>query len=384
MSRYTLDKSSWGGAEKLDALLENIRSRRMEFERQKYISNDIIEQFKEIGVYRAFVPKAFGGDERSPLDFLLLIEEISKANGSAGWVASFGMNPTYLGALPLETLKKVWGDTADLVFAGGVFPPQPAKFENGKYTVNGKWSFGSGCMGASLIGVGIKPEGEGNPLPRMAVMPREQVEIDESSWDVHGMRSTGSFDLIVNDVKVDEEWTFVRGSQPTLQTDFFKYPSLTLAAQVLAVTGLGIARHALDVVVNSAKGRKSVTGAPNLGERSYAQIEIAKAEAKLQSIRGFFYETTEAMWNSILQGNAPSKEQINMTRLATSNVAHESAAVTQSAYRLNGMTGIYNDHPLSTCFRDANLVTQHAFMGEVTFQNAGAMMFGHEPLPGYI
>jgi len=382
MSRYQIDKSAWGGKDKVDALLQEIRDRRMEFEEQKYISADIINTFKEVGVYRAFVPKQFGGDEQSPLEFLLLVEAIAAASGSAGWVASFGMNPAYLAALPMESIEKVWQDSPDVVFAGGIFPPQPAKLEAGKYNVSGRWSFGSGCMGASLIGVGIKDEN--SPLPRMAVLPKEQVFIDQDSWDVHGMRGTGSFDLVVDNVQVAPEWTFVRGSKPNLDTDFFRYPALTFAAQVLAVNGLGIAREALDIVINSAKGRKSVTGAPNLGERAYVQVAIAKAEAKLQSIRSFFYESTQALWECIQRGEEPSRELISQVRLATSNVAHEAADVTQTAYRLAGMTGIYNHHPLSTCFKDANLVTQHAFMGEITFQNAGAILFGHDPLPGYL
>jgi len=41
--------------------------------------------------------------------------------------------------------------------------------------------------------------------------------------------------------------------------------------------------------------------------------------------------------------------------------------------------------PLDTAqVRDAQMITQHAFMGDITYQNAGAMLFGHKPLPGYL
>ena len=50
-------------------------------------------------------PTRFGGDQCSPIEFCQMIEEISAADGSAGWVASFGMSPVYLAALPLDTLK---------------------------------------------------------------------------------------------------------------------------------------------------------------------------------------------------------------------------------------------------------------------------------------
>lgn len=382
MSGMNIDKSRWGGEAVFDSLLRDIRARREEFEAQRFISQDIVERFKEIGIYRAFAPTKFGGDSKTPTEFLQAIEALSAADGSAGWVASFGMNPAYLAALPLATLEGVWGETPNVVFAGGIFPPQPVNRVEGGFNVSGRWQFASGCMGASLIGVGILPDEKGG-LPRMAVLPRDKVRI-EKTWNVHGMVATGSFDLVVEDVVVPEEWTFVRGSAPTLDAPFFSYPSLAFAAQVLSVTNLGIAREALDVVLAMSSGRKSVTGAPLLGDRAYVQIEIAKAEAKLRSSRAFFYESTNDAWAAITAGGKPSPHQVSMIRLATTNLTRECAEVTQTAYQLCGMTGTYLNHPLSRCFRDSQMATQHAFMGEITYQNAGAMMFGHDPLPGYL
>jgi len=382
MSSYVLDKAAWGGAAEFDSLLAEIRERRQEFEDQKYISQDIIERFKKVGVYRALVPERFGGDAKSPLEFLQMVEAISAADGSAGWVASFGMYPIYLASLPPETIEKVWKETPDVVFAGGIFPPQPAKRVDGGFQVKGRWQFGSGSMGATVCGVGIMPD-DGESLPRMAVMPREKVNI-EHTWDVIGMVGTGSHDLVVDNVVVPEEWTFTRGGKPNLDDPFFRYPSLAFAAQVLSVTTLGMAREAIDVVRKTASGRKSVTGAPNLGEREYVQIEIAKAEAKLQSSRAFFYSATEDAWQTILNGDKPTPDQISMIRLAATNLTHECAEAIRICYQVSGMTSAYNDHPLSRILRDSNMATQHAFMGAITYKNAGAMLFDHKPLPGYL
>jgi hypothetical protein len=61
----------------------------------------------------------------------------------------------------------------------------------------------------------------------------------------------------------------------SLDTPLYRYPTLSFAAQVLTVVGLGIGRAAIDEVLGMAAGRASVTGAPNLGERIYVQLEIA-------------------------------------------------------------------------------------------------------------
>jgi alkylation response protein AidB-like acyl-CoA dehydrogenase len=382
MSKNMIDKSKWGGEAKFDALLADIRARRQSFEEQRFLPQDIVDRFKEIGIYRSFVPEEFGGDNKTPAEFLQAIEAISAADGSSGWVASFGMNPAYLAALPMDTIKQVWKDSPDVVFAGGIFPPQPAVRVDGGFKVSGRWQFGSGCMGASVLGVGILPD-EGGALPRMAVLTPDQVKI-EKTWNVHGMVATGSFDLVVEDVVVPEEWTFIRGGKPTLDSPFFRYPSLSFAAQVLSVTSLGVAREALDIILEMSAGRVSVTGAPKIGDRHYAQIEVAKAEAKIRSSRAFFYEATDDVWEAVEAGGRPTPHQVNILRLATTNLTRECAQATQTAYNLAGMTSTYYDHPLSRCFRDSQMATQHAFMGEITYQNVGAMLFGHDPLPGYL
>lgn len=360
------------------------RARSEEFDQQKYISQDVIEQFRKLGVYRALVPKRFGGDERSPAEFCQMVEDISIADGSAGWVASFGMSPVYLAALPLETIKKVYADSPDVVFAGGIFPPQPASFVEGGLEVNGRWKFSSGCMGASLIGVGISPKnGEMLGLPRLAVMPRKQVRIEET-WNVVGLVGTGSHDVVVEGVVVPEEWTFVRGGPSNLDEPLFRYPSLSFATQVLSVVGLGVARAALDELSGMASGRISVTGAPSLSDRPLAQVEMAKAEASLRAARSWFYQAIDDAWSSVLAGDPVSVEQTNMLRLSSTHATRVAADVARTAQMLSGMSGVYRTSPLSRFVNDTQVITQHAFMGDMTYQNAGAIFFGNKPLPGYL
>ena len=382
MGRYELDKKDWGGADFFDKLLAEIRVRADEFGRQHYVSEDIVQQFKQMGIYRAFVPRAYGGDEKSPIDFLLAIEAISQADGSAGWVASFGCTHSYLAGLPMNVLEDIWKNPDD-VFAGAMFPLHSAPVTDKGYTLNGRWKWGSGCMGADRVGVGIKPEKEGS-LPLMAVIDRKDAEIDMQSWDVHGMAGSGSFDLILKDVEVAFDHCFIRGGKLTPEGPFFNYPTISIATQVLAVTTLGVARAAMNILLDSAATRKSPTGAPGIGDRSYVQIEVARAEARIQSSRLFFYDSIENAWEILTRGDKLDPQTISMMRLSATNLTRECAAAVKTIYQLSGMEAAYHENSLSRCFRDAHMPTQHAFMGEITYQNAGAMMFGNDPLPGYL
>lgn len=371
-----------GSAEEFGALLNDIRARREEFHEQGYITQDIIEGFQSAGIYRAFVPKQFSGTELTPMEFLRLIEVISSADGSAGWVASFGFCTKYLSSLPADTLAEVYADSPDVVFAGAVFPPQLAEKVDGGYRVKGRWGFGSGSLGASLIGVGIKIEGEGGGLPRMAVMPRSKITIEEN-WDVMGMLATGSHDLVVDDVIVPEHYTLIRGAAPSIDTPAYRYPSMGMAAQVLAVVGLGVSREAIDEVVRLATRKNSITGAPSMSDRPNFQMAYSQMEANLGSARAWFYEVTEMAWNKIVAGDELSQKEQAMIRIASTNAARVGADVTRRAFEMSGTTGIFNNHPLSRHVQDAMVVAQHAFMNDGTWQSGGSVLLGNGAPPGY-
>jgi len=371
--------------ETLDQLLADIRTRHAEFTQLRHVPRDIIDRLKRQGVYRAATPACFGGSGMSPAGFLALVERISEADGSVGWVASFGSASVYLAALPKATQARMYKDSPDLVFAGGLFPIQPATAVDGGWLVNGTWKFASGCRGADLLGVGIGTGTPGQPgaKPRTAVLSPSKVEIVDN-WDVMGLCGTGSHDLKVTSQFVDDDWTFIRGGEPTIDEALYRYPTIAYAAQVLAVVNLGIARAAIDEITNMAGGRVAITGAPKLADRSYVRIEVAKAEARLRAARGFFYDITEEVWNSILAGNAVTPEQVANLRLAAVDAARAGDWVVQQMYGLAGTTAIYNSHPLQRYLRDAAVVRQHAFLGEGIYDGAGAVALGVPPMPGFL
>ncbi|MCD2172190.1 acyl-CoA dehydrogenase family protein [Rhizobium sp. C4] len=366
----------------LDALKGEIRARSEEFQALRHIPKDIVRQFQTIGVYRAFVPKRFGGDELAPQDFCRLIEEISTADASAGWVASFGVSATYLAALPKETYAAIYGADPNTVFAGAMFPPQPARRVEGGLEVSGRWPWGSGVMGADIVGAGIKIEGENSPLPRTAVLPRAKATVAET-WDTVGLRATGSHDIVVDKAIVPEEWTFIRGGTPQQDDLIFRYPAMALAAQVLAVVALGTARSALDWVHTNALARASVTGAPSPAARAYIQIDFAKAEGLLMGARSAFYDAIEEGWRQMQVNGEVDRPTLVRLRHTASKAAQDGAEAARLAFVMGGSEAMATGHPLGRKMIDAACVAQHAFINSGSWQAAGAALFGQQTPPGY-
>lgn len=364
-----------------DDILTGIRDRAMEFQKLRYIPQDVVDDFKSLGIYRAFVPERFGGAETSPADFCRLIEDIAAADASTGWVASFGVSSVYLSSLPVETYSDIYGQNPDTVFAGAMFPPQPAKSVSGGYEVRGQWPWCSGIMGADLAGVGIKVEDKDMELPLIAIMPKDSVEVVDT-WNTVGLAATGSHDIKADGVVVAPEWTFVRGGKPTMDDRVFRYPSMALASQVLAVVALGAARAALTFLHGTAS-RQSVTGAPRPAARPYLQTEYAKARGIYLSAAGLFYDTIENAYEELAHNVAVSRDTHIHLRMVASKAARDGAEAARMAFALGGSTAIETGHPLIRNMIDAASVAQHAFLSEGTWMAAGAAMFDEPTMPGY-
>lgn len=360
----------------MDALIDEITARRDEFDQLQHVPRDVVGSMKRAGIFRCGTPRRFGGEALAPAAFLAMVERVSVADGSAGWVAAFGSANTYLAALPLETQRKIYASGPDQVYAGGLYPLQEARAVEGGWQISGRWHFASGCKGADWIGVGIKDPGvqaDGSPKPAlMAVMPAAEVDIIDN-WNVVGMQGTGSHDTRLNDKFVAHEWTCARGAAGLIDEPLYRYPALAYQAEVHAAVNIGLARAALDIVTDMAGGAKIMPGALRLADRAYYKIKLGLSEAKWRSARMFFYDACEQAWEKIVAGQSIDEETDMMLKLSATYAARVSMEVVNDAYQAAGMAAIQRTHRLQRIVRDAMVVTQHAALSELNYESAGAL-----------
>ncbi|CAB3721683.1 acyl-CoA dehydrogenase family protein [Paraburkholderia sp. SIMBA_055] len=371
----------------LDALIDEVELRRDEFDALSHVPRDMVAKMKRAGIFRASTPKRFGGDALPPPRFLEMLERIAIADGSTAWVAAFGSANTYLASLPVETQAEIYASGPDQVFAGGLYPLQKAERLEGGYRVSGQWRFASGCKGADWIGVGIggAPAGADDKnagKPFTAVFPASEVEIVEN-WNVVGMQGTGSHDLRLKDKYVDERWTFVRGGVALIDEPLYRYPAVSYQAQVHAAVNVGLARAALDLLAGMSGVTKTTTGAPRLADRAYYRSGLAQAEAQWRSARAFFLDAAEASWRTVLAGDPVLPAEANLLRLSATHAAHTCADIVMQAYKMAGVGAIYRESRMQRLVRDSIVVTQHAFLGEGTYDASGAVFVGIPPVTPY-
>lgn len=355
--------------------LQVLHERRDEFNAQGHVPRDYIALLKKAGLFGVAVPEQFGGEPRPPAEFMKQVEQISAVDPATGWVASFGSAPVYFASLPVETQRKIYAESTDIVFAAGMFPMFEAERVEGGYICSGEWQFASGCKGADLLGMGLRGGEETNGKPLTALVDPAKVEIVDN-WDVAGMKATGSHNVRADRVFVPDEMTFIRGGQPTIDEPVNRYPVIAYAAQVLAVVGLGAARGALDYVTEVGSVNASITGGPAKGNRPNYKSGLARAEADLRSARAFFYETTEEVWAKAVANEEITDRDKALLRMAAAQAAHVSRDVVLAAFNLAGTGAIFEGHPLQRFLQDGLVPAQHAMLQEHIFEASGALLLG--------
>ncbi|MBZ6083655.1 flavin-dependent monooxygenase [Streptomyces olivaceus] len=365
-----------------DAVLAELAERRAEFHAQGYVPRDFIEKFIPLGIYRHATPLEFGGEAIPPPEFLRMIERIGRVDGSTAWVVGFASANTYLGALPLDTQAEIYRKGPDVVTAGGLYPMQRAERTETGFRVSGRWKFASGCMAADYISVGLLDESAGGK-PRAALLPADKVTIIQD-WDVSGMRASGSFDTVVEDLEIPLEWTFVRGGAPLIDEPLFRYPLIGYQAQCHAAIGLGVAQGALDHAQHAGSYR-GITGAPPVGERAYYRMEFAKAYVALQAARSYFLDVAEEVWETVIAGVEVTPDQKARIRLSAVNISDTSSRIVHDLSKISGAAIINNSHPLHLIRMDAQVPQLHASLSQHMYDDAGAVLLGLQPTtPGFL
>lgn len=366
------------------ALAAGIRDRVAHIERHRRLPTELVHAMADAGLFRLCVPRVFGGLEVDATALVEVIEEIAKADGSAGWCVMIGATSGLVSAyLPDAIAGEVYGPPHTIT--GGVFAPHgKAAVVDGGYRVTGRWPFGSGCehcawlMGGSVVVDDNSPRllANGQPDSRMMLFPAAEVQIIDT-WSVSGLRGTGSHDIAVTDLFVPE------GRSVSLLTDhprqpgpLYAFPIFGLLALGIAGVALGVARSAIDELVRLAAAKTPTGSRKRLGDRAMIQTQVAEAEALYRSARAFLFEAISEAWHAAQGAGAISIAQRGTLRLAATHATTSAAKVVDLMYTAGGGTSVYATSPLQRFFRDIHVVTQHMMVAPATYELAGRLFLG--------
>src|SRR5262249_12364070 len=186
------------------ALRSVIRGYREEIEREQRLPKALVEQFHAAGFYSMVIPRPLGGLQVDPLTYLRVVELLAEAAGSVGWnLANNSIAQLVAPGLPDEGVREISAHgPATIVPGTAVMGGGRAVPVDGGYRVTGRWPFGTGCqesawmLGSFQILDGDQPRRspDGSSIHWRGVFERSDAQVVEGTWDVSGLRATGSFD----------------------------------------------------------------------------------------------------------------------------------------------------------------------------------------------
>lgn len=370
--------------DRVQALAPLIRSSSEEIEKTGRLTDEIVHALKDADVFGMAVPESMGGPEADPMTQLEVVEALSVADGSVGWVAMIGSDGGYYAAhLDRETADSIYADR-NAVTASVLVPRGQARKVDGGYRVTGQWPFGSASLHAEWFVGGclvVDEDGpvkgpSGAPTVRMTFFPASDCQVHDN-WRTTGLAGSGSNDWSVDDVFVPEARSFSLFEPPRFEGPLYAFPWFVVANA--PGVSLGIARAAIDELVSLARNKVVMPGGNTLADDLLVQTAVGRAEAELGGARSYILDATAAIYAAVVAGKEPTLAERAHYRLAGANAFRVAKSVVSRMYEAGGGTALYSTSPLDRYWRDVSTITQHAFANERVYGEGGRALMGLDP-----
>ncbi|WP_394842847.1 acyl-CoA dehydrogenase family protein [Pendulispora brunnea] len=368
-------------APRLQAATAAIESRRS-------LPQDIAAELAAAGLYRMLTPAALGGHEVDVHTFVTVIERLARADASAAWCTFISCTSALVGAYLPQTEARVLFAHPEVKWAG-VFAPRGQAHRVTRdgvegFMVSGRWPWGSGCLNADYVTGGClvldangKPEAlaGGTPNVRSMVFSADQIEIHDT-WHSLGLRGTGSNEFGVHELFVPAARSTALMTDTPLPGPLYRFPLFGLLGLGIAAVALGVARVAIDSLIELATKKTPQGSTRLLAERPSTQEHVARAEARWRAARALVLEAVDAAWSAAVETEGISTEHKRDIRLATTFATEEAAAVVNRMHTTAGGSAVFEASPIQRCLRDVHVATQHMMVGESTYEVTGRLLLG--------
>ena len=366
-------------------------------ETAKRIPEDVAERLASAGLFRMTQPPHFGGLGMTPGEAWEAVFEVAKGCGSCAWIVGLNTaNILMIGKFSEAAQRDVFlsGKPAVVsMLTGGVAVGATVERVQGGVVLNGRWRYASGIDVASWAGLLVSlPAHNGEAQgPHVVLVPKEEFSIDDSTWNVLGMRGTGSKDIYLKNAFVPEHrwlsWTELQAGKkhPTCpnQEAIYEYPLNSVFAMSVLAPTLGVASAVAEEFVEVVKSR--VSGATQLRqcEDKVAQIEVAMGEATMAMLRQNLLADSDLVIEIIHSGRLPTPRERAAIRMRIAVSARTALTAAQRMFAAMGGSILPMSTRVERLFRDLHAMSSHLLLQPDGIGEAyGRLLLGMELPPG--
>jgi alkylation response protein AidB-like acyl-CoA dehydrogenase len=383
---FTTDAQQW--LEKVDAAGPVIEAGAHTADSIHELTADGMAALHEQGLFRLLLTRKVGGFEVPLPLFVQVVERVASYDASAAWCICQGNGCAMLGNyLAPHVAAEIWYEKPDAVLAWGPGRAEATAVDGG-YSVDAHTSFVSGCHHATWVAAHcntvrerdgtIRLGKDGKPEDRTMLIRRDRITLTDT-WDVVGLRGTGSDGFKLEDFFVPDDYTIVRATmieEAGEITTLYSFSTMAVYAMGFASTALGVAQGFLDRFKELALEKKPRRVTRPICENPVVQDEVARGTARLESARAYLRNSVDAAWREAENSGAASIPQRMAIRLAATHAIHEAKAVVDMLFDTGGTSSIFATAPFERRFRDIHAVALQIQGRKTNFETVGAWLMG--------
>jgi 3-hydroxy-9,10-secoandrosta-1,3,5(10)-triene-9,17-dione monooxygenase len=354
------------------ALIPTLRSRSSETDALARLPEATIADLEKAHLFDMLVPKMYSGLQCSPRNFMDVVVELGRGDGSAAWAFAIVSASTWMAATlyPKHVVDEVF--SGGKFRTAGVLAPHKVKakrVDGGVLIEEGSWSFNSGVYHAQwdILGIPILDESGQFIDSGSALIPISQVKLLHD-WDTIGLRGSGSTSVAVKDVFVPNERIALLSK--TLQEDYasthlrneplYRLALVPFLATNLVFPVLGIAKAALELFLEKAPHRGiAYTWYEKQDEAAITHLQVGEASAKIDAAELILRRSFEVLEASATSGTRMALKQrarIRRDAGAASQLIWEAMDLLAGA---SGGSFAYTKNPMNRLWRDARVAVMH-------------------------
>jgi acyl-CoA dehydrogenase len=331
---------------------------------------------KERGLFAAGVPGELGGGDASHAELCAVVRELARHCGSTALAFSMHTHNVATQALsyragnkaPEPLLRRIAAEKLVLATSGGSdWLNGSGKLEKveGGYRMNGRKVFASGVPAANLfttLGIYDDPEKGPTvchfPLP----LPADGFKLLDT-WQVLGMRGTGSTDVELKDVFIPEAAMAGLKREPGKWHPFMQLVVLS-AMPIVYAAYLGVAESAREIALGLAKKKKDDP------HTAYLVGEMDNLLLTAQVVHASMVELTKTA--------KPSPESTSTMLARRTIVAQALLQMATKTLDVGGGSSFYNASHLERHFRDLQAARYHPLPEKAQHYLSGRLALGFD------
>ena len=382
-------------------LIPDVRMRADAAEKERRVPAETMASLRKTGLFRAFVPRVYGGDERTLAEVLDATTDLAAGCPSTAWVGTlFAFHNIAACWLEKRGQDEIFAEGPDVLVASSVAPMGALVAADGGFRLAGRWSFASGVEHASwiMVGANLKAESASTPAEYVFCFVRASEATLIDDWHVAGLRATGSKSFELKDVLVPRHRvailrTVQDGTAPGLavhKQPFYRLPWYPVFICAFPALGLGTAMAMLEGFRSYIGARVDGFSGLAFQTNTGSAVRMAAAAAEIDAARLIFRRDVAAL-DRAAQENRPLRpgEAERIMYDAPFVMDACSRAVLQ-LFRGSGGKALYESNPLQRHFRDIHAMTQHVAMdvdragetyGRLLLQDTGLALGARDSAP---